>query len=190
SVSATLNVTSKAKIFACQDAMMIVQPYVDETGNVNNNLVNVILKPNQGLVIPFNPVKYYIYRGVEKTSFIQGSDIVPNSNTNKTEFITKFWQRWEQYKIDTNQPSISNPTPQNFGFDLSLTDGILLEEIYNSEESNNSVINDLQAIKVTEGEWIGNILTTNKFSFEVITDTDHLVLDLEYAKKSKHIIDL
>ncbi len=191
SVSATFNVSSVAKIFACQDAMMIIQPYVDiTTGNINNDLVNVILKPVQGLKIPFSSVKYYIYKGVAKSSFIDGIAIVPDSSTDKTEFITKFWQRWNQYKIDTNQPGLTDPTPQSFGFDLSLADTILLEEIYNSAESNNNVINDLQAIKVSEGEWIGNILTTNEFNFEVIIDIDHLVLDLGYVKKSKHIIDI
>ena len=41
--------------------MMIVQEYIDiNTGIVDKDLVNVILKPIKGLDIPHTSVKYYI----------------------------------------------------------------------------------------------------------------------------------
>lgn len=170
--------------------MMVVQPYFDiVTGNINNDLVNIILKPISALEIPFETVKYYIYRGVAKSSLINGSNIVPASSSN-TEFINKLWQRWGQFKIDTNQPNLQDPTPRSFGFDPNLQDVVFLEEIFNSGKSDDGTINSLQAIRVQEGEWIGNVLTGSKFSLEIIIDTDHLTLNLEYARKSKHLIDV
>ena len=179
-ITATFSLSKNTEIFACQDCMMIVQPYKNvTTGIINNNLVNVILKPKTGPGI----VQYYIYRGVDKSSFISGTDIVDQNSADKTEFISKFWVNWVNYITDTNQPHLI-PTPANFGFDPSLGGGIFLEQIFNAQ------IPDVQTVHVSEGEWIGRVTAGNEINFEIIIDTDHLTLDLAYAQKSKHIIDV
>ncbi|MDP2159753.1 MAG: hypothetical protein Q8K02_04680, partial [Flavobacterium sp.] len=188
-VTTIFELTAQAKVFACQDSMMIVQEYIDsDTGVVNNDLVNIILKPIKGLDIPYTPVKYYIYRGVLKSSFISGSLITPNEPSSKSEFITKFWKSWTDYKDFLGSPSLPDPTPQSFGFG-TLPNTTLIEEIYNSSESNNIEINDFQAIKVSEGEWIGNF-GVNNIGFEIVVDTENFPVNLEYVKKSNHKIDV
>ncbi len=192
-ISSKHTVSADAKIFACQNAMMLVLPHVEDGGTVSTSLVNVVLKPIEGLDIKHSPVKYYIYRGLDKLSFITGSAITPSAGTN-TEFIEKFWKNWNDFKTNTNQTGLPDPTPQSFGFDSTLTDAAkkisLLEEFYNSETSTNAFINDFQAIKVSEGEWIGTLKTSVAFEFEIIVDTDHVKMDLEYAQKHKHIVDV
>lgn len=80
-----------ARLFACQDSLMLVLPHVDVSlGTVNTNLVNLVLKPTVGLDIAMTPVKYYIYRGVDINSFISGIDITP-STSSTSELIDNFW---------------------------------------------------------------------------------------------------
>lgn len=188
-VTSIFALASPAKAFACQDAMMIVQEHIDSiTGLVNPNFVNIILKPLEGVDVPHTPVKYYIYRGVLKSSFISGTQITPDDPATKSEFITKFWKSWNDYKILMGTPALADPTPQSFGFG-TLPNSQLVEEIYNSAESNNSLISDFQAIKVKEGEWIGNF-GANDIGFEIVVDTENFLVNLEYVKKSNHTIDV
>jgi dienelactone hydrolase len=189
-VTTVFNLTAPAKAFACQDSMMIVQQYVDiTTGLINPDLVNIILKPIKGLDISFTPVKYYIYRGLLKSSFISGTAITPDDPNTKTQFITKFWNGWRNQKAVLGQPALPDPTLQSFGFDLTLANATLVEEIFNSDQSANTAVNNLQAIKVDEGEWIGNF-GINNIGFEIVIDTENFKVDLEYIRKSNFIIDV
>lgn len=197
-ISSKHTVSAVAKLFACQDAMMLVCPHIDSSNAVSTSLVNIILKPINSLEIPFTSVKYYIYRGVDRDSLIynvtganypQGVGIQPDAPATRTQFISKFWKNWNAFKTNTNQLALPDPTPQSFGFDTAAAGSVLIESLYNSAQSNNTAINDNQAIRVSEGDWIGNLQTGVSFEFEIITDTDHLTIDLDYVKKHKQIID-
>lgn len=71
-ITSRFQLTNQAKAFACQDSLMIVQQ-----SSVDSSLVNVVLKPIEGLKIPLRPVKYYVYRGLLKESFISNTAIKP-----------------------------------------------------------------------------------------------------------------
>lgn len=179
-----------AKIFACQDSMMLVLP------NLNNpsGLVNIVLKPIKGLTIPLAPVKYYIYRGVDINSFIDSGAIKADDPLVNTEFINKFWINWNDYTNNLGISPTPPPSPQSFGYDLDMlssprNENELLEEYFNSDNSNNNVINDFQAIRVTEGDWIANVMAGCEFEFEIVLDKDKVKFNLEYAQKSSLIID-
>jgi hypothetical protein len=190
-VAATCNVSADAKVFACTDAMMIVLPYYDvDTSMINTNLVNIILKPIKTLNLKYASVEYFVYRGVKKESLIIGGAITPSGTAGKTDFIKKFWENWLVYKADADPTPTIDPGPESFGFTTTLPDTTLIEEIFNSAESNDLAIKDLQAIKVSEGQWIGQFLSTEEIRFEIITDADHLDVDLEYVKKSKIIMNV
>src|SRR4051812_15600111 len=70
-VTSQLNLSDNAKAFACQDAMMLVIS-IDPL----STLVNLILKPIAGSGKDFPAIKYYVYRGLLKSSFIDNSDLV------------------------------------------------------------------------------------------------------------------
>jgi hypothetical protein len=188
--AAVFELTSQAKAFACQKCMMIVQEYKNQDLSIDSELVNIVLKPLSELDIPFPAVKYYIYRGILKSSFISGTAIKSNNPSTNSELLNKFWANWSQYKIDTSQPSLADPTPQSFGFDASLSGTLNVEDIYNNSQA------DVRAIEVSEGEWIGDFAlstTSNnpvRIAFEIILDTDHIDINLDYVKKSTNIIDV
>lgn len=177
-IGSKFSLSQEIKAFACQDGMMIVRQ------SSNSDLVNVIIKPTKAQDINFTSVKYYVYRGLLKCSFIDTSgDITPVASTN-TEFIDRFWQNWDDYKSDTNQPSLPDPTPQALGYDTTLPGTLNIGSIYNNSQT------DVRAVQVKEGEWIGDFGTLEPVVFEVIVDTDHLKVDLDYLSQLQNIVDV
>lgn len=184
-VTSRFQLTATAKAFACQDSLMIVQQ-----SSVDSSLVNVILKPIEGLKIPFKSVKYFVYRGLLKSSFISGTAITPQASGN-SEFIARFWTDWNNYKTNTNQPTLTDPTPQTFGYDNSLLGSLNIENIYDNSQA------DVRTLLVKEGEWIGDFGTSKKIGLEVILETDSFFvtdlnyrLDLNYLRAENKFIDV
>lgn len=184
-ITSRFQLIATTKAFACQDSVMIVQQ-----SSVNADLVNVILKPIEGLKIPFNSVNYYVYRGLKKDSFITGTGVKPSGDADKSEFIDRFWKDWKSFKINSNQPNIADPTPQSFGYDTTLAGTLDIEKIYDNSQP------DVQGLFVKEGEWIGDFACVDsygnpvKIGFEVIIETDGFVLDVNYLKAEKYQIDV
>jgi pyrrolidone-carboxylate peptidase len=177
-LTSLFQLTGQTKAFACQDSMMIVQQ-----SSVDSSLVNVILKPIEGLKIPFRSVKYFVYRGLLKNSFISGTAIAPQA-TGNSEFITRFWADWNNYKTSSNQPTLTDPTPQSFGYDTSLSGSLDVEKIYDNSQT------DVRALLVKEGEWFGDFGSSFKIGFEIITEADSLTLDLDFLRTEKFQIDV
>ncbi|MDR2651435.1 MAG: hypothetical protein LBC68_03855, partial [Prevotellaceae bacterium] len=175
-VSTQFQLTNQCKTFACQDGLMIIQQ-----SSVNPALVNVILKPKEELKIPFGQIKYFVYRGLSKDSFISGTNITPQA-TGNSEFIARFWVDWNQYKI--SHPTLPNPGPESFGYDNSLSSSLDIEKIYDNSQANN-----IRPIYVKEGEWIGNFGTYSPISFEVVVDTNN-IFTLDFLRTDKHQIDV
>ena len=168
---------TQAKAFACQDSLMIVQE-----SSVDSSLVNVILKPIEGLKIPFKTIKYFVYRGLLKESFISGANVTPQATTN-SEFIAHFWETWDNYKTNSNQPNLPDPTPDNFGYDNSLAGSLAIENVYDNSQAG------VSALFVKEGEWIGNFGNSSEIGLEIITEDDNLTLDLNFLRTEKFQID-
>ncbi|MDD6356614.1 MAG: hypothetical protein PUG15_00750 [Bacteroidales bacterium] len=175
-ISSRFSLTGEAKVFACQDGLMIVQQ-----SDVDDSLVNIILKPNAGLDVPYNSVKYYVYRGVRKDSFIIGTSIVPEADGN-TETVG---QLWRNYKNVINNPGLADPTPQCFGYDSVLARSLDVESIYDNTQT------DIRALFVKEGEWIGNAGTQFPISLEIITtDNSNVIVDLNYLRAENFVLDV
>lgn len=167
--------TTTSKAFACQKGLVIIQP------STSPNLVNLILRPTTGLDIPYPSVRYYVYRGLKLDSFFtSGGAIIPSSTSSKSKFIEEFWTQWN------NQPNIGGvtPSPGLFGYDPSLAGNIDVDGIFNHLHP------DVKPIFVKAGTWLGNFGNSAKIAFEVITDTDHIDIDLGYLRKERHTIDV
>ncbi len=177
-ITSRFQLAAQAKAFACQDSLMLVQQ-----SSVDSSLVNVVLKPIKGLKIPFRSVKYFVYRGLLKSSFISGSAITPQATTN-SESIARFWTTWNDYKAETNQPNLPDPTPQSFGYDNSLPGLLLIASIFDNSQT------DVRALFVNEGEWIGDFGSSLKMGFEIITNDESLNLDLDFLRAEKFTIDV
>jgi hypothetical protein len=184
-ITSRFQLTGQAKAFACQDGMMIVQQ-----SSVNESLVNIILKPIGGLKIPFNSVKYFVYRGLSKDSLIVGTGIKPKSQAPENSLLQRFWKdvdSWNAHLAPSNQTS---PTPKSLGYDNSLLGTLDIEKIFDNSQI------DTRAIFVKEGEWIADFAFQDsygnpvKIGFEIIMETDSLTLDLNYLRASNYQIEI
>lgn len=171
--------TNQAKAFACQDGMMIVQQ-----SEVDNTMVNVILKPIESLKVNFNKIKYYVYRGVLKSSLIIDEDTIAAEASTNNEFIARLWQDHHHFKSEFELPDLPDPTPKVFGYNNSLASNLRIEKIYDYSQE------DTQAIFIKQGEWFGDYATTNKIGLEIVTSSERITIDLAYLKKGKHHIDV
>jgi hypothetical protein len=185
---------SSSKLFACQDALMLVLPTIDSSKNLVSGKVNLILKPLDALPIRMQPVKYYIFRGVDRSSYLSGNVIIADDKPNNCEFINKFHFNWTASLPIRGLPSTAVPDPKIMGFDEILaTDPIYrayyIEELFNSSASLTVPLQDYSSVKVREGEWIGNIPASGNFEFEIITDTENMPITLEYAEFESYEID-
>jgi dienelactone hydrolase len=171
SVSSKFSVTEQPKAFACQESMMVVTPSNDE------NLVNVILCPIKGLTVPFPKIKFYVYGGLLKSSFMTGGAIKPRTDpdcSDCSDFIKRLWEGHAKRKdIDA---SIPDPTPADIGFTNNLNTNPTIKEILNRS------FTGLSSQLVKEGEWIGDFGTS--CGLEIITSTDHMVIDLNYVRNA------
>ncbi len=186
---ANIQLSGVARAFAIQDSMMIVQPNVDDS-----DLVNIILRPIEGLSISTETIQYYVYRGIQKADFVTAGVV---TNPGVTDFLTNYWANWANYVSETSYAG-AVPTPREaFGYDevAGLADDILIENIYNNS------LTGTRAIKVSAGEWIGNFTDTQKINVEIITNSEHrqdidpdhpdyLRMDLGFFRKSKNVIDV
>ena len=184
-ITSRFQLTNQSKAFACQDSLMIVQQ-----SSVDSSLVNVILKPIEGLKIPFRPVKYYVYRGLLKESFISNAAIKPKNVAPANSFLKRFWEDVDHWN-NNNPSNQSTPTPQIFGYDDTLSNTLDIEKIYDNSQT------DVRAILVKEGEWIGDFGTTKKIGFEVILETSSFYVadfnypfDLSYLRAEYKCIDI
>ncbi len=168
-ITSRFQLTEEAKAFAVQGCMMIVQ---ESTDDPNGSLVNLILKPcfQDGVIAD---VKYYVYRGILKSSLINGTDIAPQAADNN-ELIARIW---DEAPTDTGFGTL--------GFDNNTLSGSLeVESILDNTNPN------VKAIYVKEGEWIGTFTDAHKIGFEVLLRTTRFTIDLNYIRKGSHQIDI
>ena len=152
-------VTGNPKAFACMTGQMVVQN--DATTATK---VNVFLKPLFPLSVPsLNPVKYFVYRGLDKSSFLSGTNIIPDNQTANSSFINKLWTNHDLFKTNSGNPTAPDPSPEVFGYDTSLADSVLIDRIFAGEEGN------VKAYEVLEGMWLGNFLT-GTIGFEIVQE--------------------
>lgn len=137
--------------------------------------------------IPFNSIKYFVYRGLLKSSFVSGTAITPQTETS-SEFIERFWTDWNNYKTNTDQSALADPTPQSLGYDNSLanslTNSLTIKSIYDNLQTG------IRASNVKKGEWIGDFGNAFKIGFEIITEENNLLLDLIFLRAEIYKIDV
>ena len=155
-ITSEFQLLEKAKAFACQDGMIIIQQSA-----ADENLVNIILNPRTGLEIPFSSVKYFVYRGVSKDSLFVNGQLIPKSKTPENSFLQRIWDEVDGFRTNFNLPNHPDPTPKDFGYDNDLPSTLEIEKVFNNSQSNTF------PIYIKEGECIGNFGNSKKIGFEI-----------------------
>lgn len=152
--------TSNAKAFAITGGNVLVQPIEG-----NSSEVNIILKPEEQPNLNFPKIDYIIYKGVVKSSIINGSNVADRTNNDLTSVIWESHDKLVEAGMQDLDPVPLASNALGFAYSSSATDEYkALDEdslniaFYNSE-------NKLSPVK--SGDYLGD-LNASSFGFMVI----------------------
>lgn len=171
-LTSSFQITSDVKAFAVVTGTVLLQP-VNPADDPNQELVNLILKPFFQTKIRFSPVKYFIYRGLKRSDFVDSND---NVNSNGTEFINVLNDiQDERNNVANTNDSIPistlfgvNPTPDN-------TD--LIDDFFFTSDD------DVQLAIADIGIYLGDFKNGETVGFEIVLENPSFFPDIEMARK-------
>ncbi len=133
----------------------------------NSSLVNLVLKPIIRPALDFTPVKYFIYRGLKKSSFLTGSgpEILISPSSSTSDLINNLWTKFNQWKTDSGAPSGTLPSVLALGYDNTLSGDTLLAQIYRQSSTTE------QIFRVEQGWTIGEFDPSYKGGFEIVLES-------------------
>jgi len=168
----TINGSGVKKALAVQTGVLIAQE--DSSGRINIALRPLNNQSNKPSVFA------YIYRGLDKSNFLDSSNnIISSGNTNETDFTASIWSAYQAYNGNTNGP-VSGAL---IGFDNTAAGSISLASIFNNQEA-------ITAHVVQEGAFIGNWNSSQDIGFEVVLMNDFFLPDIDFLRKTNHTIDV
>ncbi len=186
------------KVFAICDGQIMIQP---QTGD--DTKVNLILKPSASASYAPIKIKYFIYRGINKSDLI-GNNILKAVNTsdpNQPTFLKKLWKEFIDFNMPFYNQGIINTPPETFpasliGYNESQLGNTLIEHYFRRNNDGGNFI-FYQIPSCIKGEHIGNF--TGRIGLDVVldygdyelTNQDELFkLNLDFARKTEHIFDI
>ncbi|KAB8156123.1 hypothetical protein EZY14_002585 [Kordia sp. TARA_039_SRF] len=204
------NTTSKLtfsgtkKVYALCQGTVFIQP-----NESNANKVNLILRPFRQPISNI-PIKYIIYRGLNKSDFITNDGKIAGSETTGTGFVKYIWSEFLQFYgtdgVDESEPDFmanfigfphttaqltaqdpSNSIDQYFFKITSIIDETTGEEEA-SEAFEFPIIPRGTHLGNATGE-IGIDVVLNSGDYYIENDPNPFQLDLAYARATNHSLD-
>lgn len=174
--------TPNAKVYAVCDGEVVI------TDDVNNaGLVNIILKPSETPGVNLPRVKYFIYRGVLKSTLIDTNNgtIVPNTSSDSNDLTRAIW---ESQTALNNSAGTTNPAPST-AID-AFVDNTLPDP--NDTPLNRSFYKNNPALSQTQpvnGGWTMGKFDA-QFGFEIIADVSGFEPTLGLAKLVDNVVSV
>jgi hypothetical protein len=145
------------KAYAVTNGEFFIQ---EVTGNPN--VINLILKPDNQPDNKIGLVKYYVYRGIKKGSFLDGAgQVLPSSTTNLSALLTRMWVVRDTLNTEAG---LTETIKRN---DLGLDEGtstlpatMLIEDVFDTYVFQ----------KLSPGMSIGEFETSGDYGFQIIVE--------------------
>jgi hypothetical protein len=168
-----------------------------QVDNTDSTLVNLVLKPSQQPVIDFPTIKYYIYKGIKKTSLIAPGDleIAASESNDLTKLI---WDAQNARNIsfdvaDENAPGTTTDRPSANALGInyasgasapytSTDDDLLSIPFYNSDL-------DFQ-IPIVKGGFSIGTFDKDSFGLEIIFDSVMNRPTFGLARSHDHVLNV
>lgn len=185
--SENYNLENRFAVSADAPAYAITKGLLIAIANSENvNLLNLILLPINGTTAGF-PIKFFIYRGIRKTSLINSNDTIPVADaTWASDNILKIIKDLQDKKnIEDNTPGVI-ATSDSLGYQFStLQNDTLIEKFFFNNNQG------FQPLIVNTGCQIGKFNgSSNLAGIEVVLDMIGNEPELEIAKKSTHLFSI
>jgi hypothetical protein len=163
------------KAYAVTNGEFFIQ---EITGNAN--AINLILKPDNQPDNKIGLVKYYVYRGLRKDSFLQSSgQVLPSSTSGMSELLTRMWA--VRTILDTESAITDVIYRSDLGLDetgtLTPTPGTTLVEDF---------FDTYVFQKLSPGMHIGNFYTAGDYGVQVIVEGPNYKPTLDDLKVLDH----
>ncbi|MBN8641273.1 MAG: hypothetical protein J0L86_05605 [Flavobacteriales bacterium] len=184
--------TNPVKLFAICDGQLLIQP---QTGD--NTKVNLILKPTTS----YSPlkIKYFIYRGVNKSDLIDANILKPvdNEDSNQPFFLRKLWEKFIAFNQPFYDQGIISTPPDTFpafliGYGESDDPKITIEYYFTRKINDNF----FQIPTCSMGDHLGNF--TGQIGLDIVLDhgdyglvnqEELFKLDLAFARLKENVLD-
>ena len=183
-VTSKFQLTQDLKAYAVCDGAIFVHPV---TGH--SDLVNLIIKPLFLDDVGFTPVEYFVYRGLKKSNFVDGSDnLILKTSNDATDLINEIHDTFSQAKTDSagspNEVTGTNPSSNTIGWDKRASTSVFLKDIFFANDADN------QLAFVKKGDYIGNFsfAANRPVGFEVVLKDRFFNPDVTYLKGLEHIV--
>ncbi|MBS3737389.1 MAG: hypothetical protein KGY51_00120 [Psychroflexus sp.] len=184
-----LKTASTSKVFAICDGHLFIQP---QTGDATK--VNLILRPSASYA-PFK-IKYFIYRGVNKSDLIDGTNLKVIDAAISPAFLQRIWADYITFNTADGSTAPTTFPSNLIGYDPTnqLDNSLISTYFFNSSNDPSS---SFEIPKCNKGEHLGNF--TGEIGLDVVLDygdyeLDYeeqlFKLDLEYARKKQHVFDI
>lgn len=159
----------------------------------NPDKVNLFLKPIVQSGLGFTPVKYFVYRGLKTSDFLQGTSSPDNTivapESGSTEFIQSLYTNLANRNAETDPVGTDTLSPLAFGWNPSgQTDPQRsIDDFFFNPDGNN------QFQIVPQGMILGtfkNDTSSDDFGFEIVLEDGLFIPTLVYARKSKFTLEI
>lgn len=191
-ITSSFSVTAATKAFSICKGVVLVQP---QAGSESSK-VNLILRP---FVQPFSGlnVKYFIYRGLQKSDFFTPQNIVKTLASNDSDFVKKLWTDYNDFYDGEDQPSFA---ANLIGYEPSVPGNIHLSDLFFKKsiltESEENDAYELPMIDI--GKSLGSFasgecgidVVLNYGDYKHDFNNSEFILDLDYARSAKAQITL
>ncbi|HEX8517113.1 MAG TPA: S8 family serine peptidase [Bacteroidia bacterium] len=146
----------------------------------SSNLINLIIKPDNQPDNKIGQVKYFVYRGLKKSSFLTGAGaVLPSSTSGLSDLLTRMWQVRatlnaeagvtdviERNDLGLDELSAPTPTPGT----------TLVEDFFDTYVFQ----------KLSAGWYIGDFDTAADYGFEIIVEGPNYKPTLDDIKAADH----
>lgn len=136
--------------YAVCDGLLLAQA-------AGNNLVNLILKPIEQPPFAFPKIKFFVYRGVRKSSLVSGNEVAPPTNNDLTKSI------WDSQQARNTSAGTSDNAPAE-ALGLDVTGGGSIEDVFYRDGAN-------YQLPLVRAGWSLGEFDPAQFGFEIMADS-------------------
>lgn len=179
-VTSLHSATGSPKAYAMCDGMVCIQQ--DQS---NSSIVNLILKPTQSPDINCPVIKYVLYKGILKSSLLDGSGgVVINASNDLTASIKR---SWDAYTTNASLPASAAPEDA-LGIDINSS----TTNFSDTDPIDHLFYRDTVTFQfpTVSGGWLIGDFDATSFGIEIITEKVGYDPLLKQARNVEHLVSV
>lgn len=181
--------SASTKVYAICAGKLLIQPQTEDPTKVN-----LILKPAASASYAPLKIKYFIYRGVNKSDLLSNETNLKPVETDSPNFLRRIWDEYIAYHTSDGSPAPTEFPSSLIGYDITNQPGNLLIDKCIFKNSDTA---SYEVPSCEKGEHLGNFsgrigldIVLDYGDYELINQEELFWLNLEYARKSEHVFDI